>query len=205
DPSLGFRGVGGAIDADPMTLWSIHPWAGRPHWAVFQAARPIGRDPGLRLRVELAFGQARFPHYTLGRFRLSVTDRPFPFFEPSVLRIKADEGRDGLTRLGATYIVLGDWASAAAVLDRAAARSDASALDWFLLALARHHVGRHDEARSDCDRAVNRLRKSLADEDTRDVTIEALMTIRGLGLDEAESLLLDLVFPAGPFGSPASL
>jgi hypothetical protein len=32
------------------------------------------------------------------------------------------------------------------------------------------------------------------------LAIEALMTIRGLGVDEAESLLQDLVFPANPFG-----
>src|SRR5262249_12666672 len=77
DLSLGFQGVGGAIDADPMTLWSIHPWVGQRHWAVFQAAPPIWSATGLRLRVELDFGYARYSHYTLGRFRLSVTDRPF--------------------------------------------------------------------------------------------------------------------------------
>jgi hypothetical protein len=31
------------------------------------------------------------------------------------------------------------------------------------------------------------------------VAIEALMTIRGLGVDEAESLLLDAAFPGDPF------
>ena len=31
------------------------------------------------------------------------------------------------------------------------------------------------------------------------MAVEALMTIRGLGVDEAESLLLDVVFPADPF------
>jgi WD40 repeat protein/tetratricopeptide (TPR) repeat protein len=200
DPSHGFRGVSGAIDADLITLWSIHPWAGRRHWAVFQAARPIGRDPGRRLRVELDFGPAPYSHFTLGRFRLSVTDRPFPLLEPGLLRIKADRERNGLTRLGAAYSLLGDWASAAAVLARAAARADASAMDWLLLALARHHLGRHDEARSDCDRALERLGSDLGDETTRDGAVEALMTIRGLSLDEAESLLLDLAFPAEPFG-----
>jgi hypothetical protein len=97
------------------------------------------------------------------------------------------------------YALLGDWASAAAVLERAAARPDAMALAGFLLALARYHLGRVDEARSDCDRALERLGSGLADEATRDVAVEALMTIRGLGLDEAESVLLDLVFPAQPF------
>ena len=148
--------------------------------------------------MELAC-RSKYPHSTLGRFRLSVTNRPFPLFEPSLRRIKADAERNGLTRLGAAYFLLGDWASAAAVLDRAAARPDASALDGFLLALARHHLGRLDEARSDCDRALERLGSDLADEATHDVAVEALMTIRGLSVDEAESLLLDAAFPADPF------
>ena len=86
------------------------------------------------------------------------------------------------------------------MLARAAARWDAPALDGFLLALARHHLGRRDEARSDCDRALGRLASDLADEATHDAAVEALMTIRGLSVDAAEALLLDLVFPADPFG-----
>ena len=50
-----------------------------------------------------------------------------------------------------------------------------SALDGFLLALARHHLGRVDEARSDCDRALERLGSDLADEATRDVAVEACL------------------------------
>jgi tetratricopeptide (TPR) repeat protein len=192
------RRVTGALDADATTTWSIWPEVGRPHWAVFQADQPIGIYPGTRLRIELVSGLAGWPHDTLGRFRLSVTDRPFPLFEASLLRIKAREER-GLTRLGEAYVLLGDWASAAAVLARAAARPEASALDGFLLALARHHLGRIDEAQSDCDRALARPGSDLADEPTRDVAIEALMTIRGLSLDESESLLLDAAFPADPF------
>jgi tetratricopeptide (TPR) repeat protein len=195
----GLVGMSGAIDADPATAWSIDPMVGRPHWAVFQVAQPTERDPSPRLRVELVRGQARFPRRTLGRFRLSVTNRPFPLFEPSLLKIKADAERHGLTRLGAAYYLLGDWASAADVLGRAAARPEASALDNLLLGLARHHLGRPDEARSDCDRALERLESDLADEATRDVAVEALMIIRGLSVDEAEALLLDAVFPAEPF------
>jgi hypothetical protein len=56
-----------------------------------------------------------------------------------------------------------------------------------------------DEAGSDCDRALERLASGLADEATHDVAVEALMTIRGLGVDEADSVLLDLMFPAEPF------
>ena len=150
-------------------------------------------------RIELVCGLARYPTTTLGRFRLSVTNRPFPLFEPSLMTIKADTERDGRTRLGAAYVLLGAWAPAEALLARAVARPDASALDDLLLALANHHLGREGGARSECDRALGRLGSGLADEPTHDVAVEALMTIRGLSLDAAESRLFDAAFPTDPF------
>src|SRR5262249_663309 len=134
---------------------------------------------------------------------LSITSRPVPCFEPSVMRVKADGERNGRTRLGAAYYLLGDWASAAAVLERAAARPEASALPGFLLALARHHLGRAGEARRECDRALARLGTDQAgvehEDETRDVAAEALTTIWALNIGQAESLLLDAAFPADPF------
>src|SRR5262249_11784376 len=114
--------VSGTLDADSVTAWAIWPQVGRAHWAVFQAARPFGTGPGTRLRVVLVSGQLRRPEHALGRFRLSVTNRPAPVFEWSLRTIKADRERNGLTRLGVAHYLLGDWASAAAVLARAAAR-----------------------------------------------------------------------------------
>lgn len=195
---LGVRGVIGALDEDPMSSWGIWPRAGQTHQAVFQTAEPLETRTGTRLRVELSF-HSRWPHHSLGRFRLSVTDRPFPFFELSLLGTRADNRRNGRTRLGAAYAQLGDWAPAAAVLARAAARPDATALDGLLLALAHNHLGRVNEARSDCDRALEQPGSDLGDEQTHDVAVAALMTIRGLALEEAEALLLDWVFPADPF------
>jgi WD40 repeat protein/tRNA A-37 threonylcarbamoyl transferase component Bud32/tetratricopeptide (TPR) repeat protein len=192
-------GPSGAIDADPKSEWCNMPLLGWPHQAVFQAARPIGPSPGMRLRVELDFGHEESPQSTLGRFRLSVTDRRFPLFPPSLQAIRADAERPSLTRLGAAYTLLGDWTLAATVLARATARQSATALDHFLLALARHHLGRRDEARSACDRALRRVAKDLSDEATQDVAIEALVNVRGLGVNEAEALLFDAAFPADPF------
>jgi hypothetical protein len=68
-----------------------------------------------------------------------------------------------------------------------------------VLALARHHLGRIAVAGSECNRALTRLRTDEASDDTRDVALEALTTIRDLGVDEAESLLLDAEFPAEAF------
>ena len=115
------------------------------------------------------------------------------------MRIKSARERNGLVRLGAAYGPAGDWASAAAVLERAAAQPGGSALGGSLLALAHHHLGRSDEARSDCDRARERLRNEKVDDEARDVAACALTTIQGLNVPEAELLLLAAVFPADPF------
>jgi tetratricopeptide (TPR) repeat protein len=198
DPRQGYSGVNGALDTDTSTFWSIWPRTGEPHWVVFQTAQPIGTGGRTRLRVELAC-RAEPAQAILGRFRLSVTNRPVPFFEPRLKQLKTDTQRNGLTRLGAAYSLLGDWASAAAALERAAARPDSSALDGFLLALAHHHLGRAAEARSECDRALVRLRTDRDEDATHDVASEALLTIRGLSLGAAESLLRDATYPADPF------
>ena len=198
DRRPGFTGASGTLDTDPSTFWSIWPETRRRHWAIVEIDPPIGTGAGTRLRVELAC-QTASPHSVLGRFRLSVTNRPVPSFRASLTRLKADPVRNGLTRAGAAYYLLGDWAAAASILERAAARPGAPALDGLLLALARHHLGRSAEARSDCDRALERLRTERADEENRDVAVAALMAIRGLAPDEADSLLLDAAFPADPF------
>ena len=190
--------MSGTLDPDTSTFWSIWPRTGQPHCALFQAAEPIGTGAGTRLRVELA-SRTDVAHAILGRFRLSVTNRPVPFFGLRLMHLRADRERNGLTRLGAAYSLLGNWASAAAVLERAAARPDGSALDGFLLALAHHHLGRADEARSACERALARLRTDQDEDATRDVAALALLTIRGLSLGAAESLLRDAAFPADPF------
>jgi eukaryotic-like serine/threonine-protein kinase len=196
----GLQGVIGLLGTGPKTGRSIGLVQGRAQSAVFQLGKPNETCVGARLRVELDSGDgANFAANTLGRFRLSVTSRPVPFFEASLSRIKADAQRNGLTRLGAAYSLLGDWASAATVLGRNAARSDASALDGFLAALAQHHLGQRAEARSGCDRAVERLRTCIIEDEARNVALEALTAIRDLGIDEAESLLLDAAFPADPF------
>jgi tetratricopeptide (TPR) repeat protein len=193
-PNEDLKSVRGILDADSAIAWAIYPQVGRPHWAVFQTAQPFGAATGTRLRIELDF-RTRFANHTLGRFRLSVTNRPVSFAELRLASIKVDVVRDGRTRLGAAYALLGEWAPAAAVLER----PDATALDGFLLALARHHLGRVDEARSDCDRARERLKNEKVDDEVRDVAIEALTTIQGLSAAEAELLLLADAFPADPF------
>ena len=131
-----------AIDRDPKTFWSAYPRFGRHQQAVFQLAHPVESARGQRLRVELDGGAAGYRYEILGRFRLSITDRAFPLFGSSLKLIKADETRNGFTRLGAAHCLLGEWQHAAEVLSRAAIRSGATALEFFLLALARDRTRR---------------------------------------------------------------
>jgi tetratricopeptide (TPR) repeat protein len=201
DPRPGYSRVSGTLEKETASLWSIWPRTGQPHCAVFQTAEPMGTNAGTQLWVKLAFRS--HAQAILGRFRLSVTNRPVPFFELRLLHLKGDTEQNGLARLGAAYSLLGDWSSAAAVLERASTHQDGSALDGFLLALAYHHLGRADKAQSECDRAFARLRTDHAEhanaDETHDVAAEALTAIRGLTISQAESLLLDTAFPANSF------
>ena len=133
---LPFRAFRGTRRAEKNSAWYIWPAVGQPHQAVFQTARPIKPTAGMTLRVELTSGLEAEPYSTLGRFRLSVTDQPFPLHRTSLQAIRTDTERNGVTRLGATYVLLDEWASAAALLAQAVTRPGASALDGFLLALA---------------------------------------------------------------------
>ncbi len=62
------------------------------------------------------------------------------------------------------------------------------------------HLAPLDDEGIGADAALSRLERAPVAPETRDVGIAALMTIRGLTAEEAESLLLDRVFPADPFG-----
>ncbi len=116
DQRPGYSRASGILDTDTSTFWSIWPETRRRHWAVFPIDPPIGKSAGTRLRVELDC-QTASSHSVLGRFRLSVTNRPDPSFRTRLTRFKADPMRNGLTRLGAAYYLLGDWAAAASSLE----------------------------------------------------------------------------------------
>jgi hypothetical protein len=61
------------------------------------------------------------------------------------------------------------------------------------------HLGRADEARRACERALARLRTDQDEDETHDVAAIALLTIRGLSKGAAESLLRNAAFPTDPF------
>ena len=197
--SLRTNRPGGAIDRDPNTFWESDFRPGQHDEAVFQPAHPIESARGQRLRVDLDCGLSGFPWGALGRFRLSITNRTFPLFGSALQSIRADEMQNGFTRLGAAHCLLGHWGDATAVLSRAASRSGATALDFFLLALARHHVEEHVQAQLDCDRAFALLKCDKLAQDTNDVAVEALIKVRGVSVDEAQALVFDAAFPVDPF------
>ena len=62
--------VAGAIDDDPKSGWAIAPQFHRPHWAIFETAKPVAYPEGTTLTFTLVqeFGRGR----TIGRLRLSA-------------------------------------------------------------------------------------------------------------------------------------
>ncbi len=66
--------VAGALDPNPRRAWAVDPKIGHDHTAVFVLQKPLQAQPGDRLRVVLHF--AHNAQHSLGKFRLSYTERP---------------------------------------------------------------------------------------------------------------------------------
>ncbi len=66
--------VSRAVDGDESTAWGIYPEVGEFHQAVVDLTDPIVMKPGLKIRVSL--DQLHGGRHLIGRFRLSVSDRP---------------------------------------------------------------------------------------------------------------------------------
>jgi len=65
-----------AIDGNPQSAWGIYPEVGKPHLAVFRLKEALDLEPGTTL--EVALEQTHGGGHLMGRFRLSVTDAPWP-------------------------------------------------------------------------------------------------------------------------------
>ncbi|MEN6450384.1 MAG: hypothetical protein ABFC96_07835 [Thermoguttaceae bacterium] len=75
--------VAAAIDGDPKTFWSVDPFGGLPHTAIFHARQPIGVAGGTTLQFTMEHGQQETgSKHTLGRLRLWVTTAKPPVATP---------------------------------------------------------------------------------------------------------------------------
>ena len=113
--------IGLAIDQNSATYWEGWPRADQPHWAVFRPAAAVPVEPGTKFSCRLEF-QSAIPKHSLGRFRISITDRDDPPLEGGVaVDLK------GFGGLGEAYALVGEPARAAEAfakaLDRATART----------------------------------------------------------------------------------
>ena len=66
--------VNKAVDGIESTAWGIYPKVGQPHQAIFDLAEPIAGADGLAIRITL--DQHHGGQHLIGRFRLSISDRP---------------------------------------------------------------------------------------------------------------------------------
>ncbi len=79
--SFGGWSVGAAIDHDTSTGWSIDPFEGESHTAIFELEEPVKFAGGTRLAFTLEqFGP---PQHALGRFRLWATSALIPLPAPA--------------------------------------------------------------------------------------------------------------------------
>ncbi len=164
-------------------------------------AAPVAAPAGSILIVRLDCLECEsWKHSTLGRFRLSVTNRPVTLFESALHKTLTVPEWNGRTRLGVVYFLRKDWQAAAAALKTAADAPEATGTDQFLLALALHHLGRHDEARRYLASGVDWLEHNKNSGTHRTLVVEAIAEIEGISRVHAEArMFLDPIFPVDPF------
>ena len=90
--------VAASIDSDPISGWAVDAGGiGKDQAAVFDLEEGVGFEEGTRLTVTLTFNHPN-PRHTVGRFRLSVSDREIP---------KAEVGNVGLdSKVSSAFAVL---------------------------------------------------------------------------------------------------
>jgi hypothetical protein len=102
--------VAATIDARAMSGWAVSPNVARPLGAVFVPRAPIECDAGTKLIFTLEHSSKQFPHYTLGRFRLWLTDSLTPAGSTSlppeiapILKVPPERRTDDQKAAIATY------------------------------------------------------------------------------------------------------
>ncbi len=126
--------------------WEVRGQIGLRNAIAFETAAPVAAPAGSTWIIRLDCQDKPYKEGTLGRFRLSVTNGPVTLFESALHKAVTEAEWNGRTRLGVVYYLQEDWQAAASALQIAADAPEATGTDRFLLALALHHLGRHDEA-----------------------------------------------------------
>ncbi len=182
--------------------WTICRTRGCRDAIAFATAAPLDAPAGSTWVVRLDFQDtaAMAKQATLGRFRLSVRSGPVTLFESALHKALTEPEWNGRTRLGVVYYLQEDWPAAAAALRIAADRPQATGTDKFLLALALHHLDRHDEARRYLRTGIDWLQRNPAGGTLRALVVEANAEIEGISRARAFArIYLDPIFPAHPF------
>ncbi len=183
-----------------LRTWDIRRQFGLRNAIAWTTAGPVDAPAGSTWIIRLDCLDAHWKEGALTRFRLSVTNAPVTLFESALHRALAEPDWNGRTRLGVAHYLQENWQSAAAALRIAADAPEATGTDLFLLALALHHLDRHDEARLRLSSAVEWLNHNKTGGTIRTLVVEAIALIDGITRTQAETrMFLDPLFPADPF------
>jgi tetratricopeptide (TPR) repeat protein len=190
----------GVEGGNRLTRWDVRGQLGQRNAIAWATADPVDAPAGSTWIIRLDCLDARTEEGTLGRFRLSVTKGPVTLFETSLHKTLTEPEWNGRTRLGVVYYLRGDWQAAALALRTAADGPDGTGTDRFLLALALHHLGLHDEARGYLASGVDWLKQNRNSGTLRTLVVEAVAVIEGASRAQAEArMFLDAIFPGDAF------
>jgi WD40 repeat protein len=174
-------GPRGAIDGTHETHWDIWPQVGKTNAAFFETKQPVSGRALKSLTFRLHFRDPVYKQVNLGRFRLAVTNDPYP------LAIESWQAAGDLIGLAGAYYAAGDSRRAIELLESNIAPSGGDVQSWLGLALCGAEVGRLPEARVWYDRALAQLREHpTSDDGIKEMVLLAMTKVAGLSRAEAE-------------------
>lgn len=166
-----------AIDDDPNTGWAIFPRYGVMHWALFVPKQRIESKGKVPLTIRLAFQNQDWKGQSLGRFRLSVTDK-LSDAQPQESNAPLQEALPPHARLALYYLEQNEPRRAADLLTKAtAANPKMPAADWLTLAQTQLRLGEQDQARKSCLKAAQRLAPLKANSNLRPLLRRVLLAV----------------------------
>jgi serine/threonine-protein kinase len=162
-----------ALDGNPTTGWAIRPKTGQAHQAVFVLKTPLARTEETSLTFQLMFPLSVVQH-TLGRFRLSATNKPLQA-ETVFVEEMSRTATNGWTRLAAARVLHKEWQAALNALEKARkVPTGSTSQEWFLQALVEKQLGQADRATQSLEKAYLGLSSNPADTVARPLIRDAL-------------------------------
>jgi WD40 repeat protein/regulator of sirC expression with transglutaminase-like and TPR domain len=174
-------------DGNPGTGWIVYGQANKPHFAIFEFAKPAGEDEDSNLTIRLHCTHPSAKKATLGCFRLAATTTLHPLAASRIVE-RLRQTLNPRTSLATALYLAGDSDAACALVQNQAAHQSGDNVNTLLLAAIESERGESNEA----SRLAERVQSSL-DSDGEDDAFASLIvqaTMRALAKSDERNFPL---------------